>query len=119
MTHSAGPVQSIDRVLDLVELLADSPSGMLLSELAGESGLHISTVHRLLNSLIERGYARKDLSSNRYCLTLRLFEVGCKVSGAMDLLALARPWLDDLSDFSQEAVHLGKPDGAEDRKSVV
>ena len=80
MTHSAGPVQSIDRVLDLVELLADSPSGMLLSELAGESGLHISTVHRLLNSLIERGYARKDLSSNRYCLTLRLFEVGCKVS---------------------------------------
>ena len=58
-----------------MELLADSPSGMLLSELAGESGLHISTVHRLLNSLIERGYARKDLSSNRYCLTLRLFEV--------------------------------------------
>ena len=113
MTHSAGPVQSIDRVLDLVELLSDSPSGMLLRELAGESALHISTVHRLLNSLIERGYARKDLSSNRYCLTLRLFEVGCKVSGAMDLLALARPWLDDLSDFSQEAVHLGKPDGAD------
>lgn len=111
MRSTSGPVQSIDRVLDIIEILAASPGGMLLSDISSLSGLHTSTVHRLLTSLIDRGYARKDRSSGKYCLTMRLFEVGCRVSGAMDLLTLARPWLDELADFSQEAVHLVKRDG--------
>ena len=113
MKSNSGPVQSIDRVLDIIEILSSVPSGMMLSDIASASGLHISTVHRLLTSLIDRGYARKDRFSGKYCLTLRLFEIGCKVSGAMDLLSLARPWLDELADFAQEVVHLVKWDGTE------
>lgn len=113
LRSASGPVQSIDRVFDIIEILATAPSGLLLSDVAAASGLHVSTAHRLLTSLIDRGYARKDHSSGKYCLTLRFFEVGCRVSGAMDLLSLARPLLDALSDFSQEAVHLVKRDGAE------
>lgn len=113
LKSASGPVQSIDRVFDIIEILAAAPSGLLLCDVAASSGLHVSTAHRLLASLIDRGYARKDHSSGKYCLTLRFFEVGCKVSGAMDLLSLARPLLDALSDFSQEAVHLVKRDGAE------
>lgn len=113
MRNTSGPVQSIDRVLDIIEILASAPCGMLLTDIAALSGLHNSTVHRLLTSLIDRGYARKDRTSGKYCLTMRLFEVGCKVSGAMDILSLARPWLDELADLSQEAVHLVKRDGTD------
>lgn len=113
MRSTSGPVQSIDRVLDIIEILAAAPGGMLLSDISSLSGLHTSTAHRLLTSLIDRGYARKDRSNGKYCLTMRLFEVGCRVSGAMDLLTLARSWLDELADFSQEAVHLVKRDGTD------
>ena len=39
------------------------------------TSLHASTAHRLLASLVGRGYARKDLESGRYRLTLRLYEI--------------------------------------------
>ena len=45
------PVQSIDRVFDIVEALSSSPHGMSLTDLAAAVGLHVSTVHRLLASL--------------------------------------------------------------------
>ena len=48
--------------------------GLALSELAAATSLHASTAHRLLASLVGRGYARKDLESGRYRLTLRLYE---------------------------------------------
>ena len=73
MRNTSGPVQSIDRVLDIIEILASAPCGMLLTDIAALSGLHNSTVHRLLTSLIDRGYARKDRTSGKYCLTMRLF----------------------------------------------
>lgn len=114
MDHTnSGPVQSIDRVLDIVETLAAAPQGLALFELGAATGLHVSTAYRLLNALGNRGYVRKDAISGKYRLTLRLFEVGSRVSGTIDLLSAAKPMLDDLSDFTQEAVHLARRDGSD------
>lgn len=107
----ASSVQSVDRTFDLIEILANSSGGMLLTDLAAASSLHISTVHRLISTLISRGYAYKNPNSGRYCLTLRFFEIGCQTSGALDLITMSRPMLDELSDFSQETVHLVKRTG--------
>lgn len=55
---SRGGVQSVDRALDLLLCLATrGPSGV--SELAGSTGLPLGTVHRLLASLADRGFARQ------------------------------------------------------------
>ena len=70
------PVQSIDRVFDIVEALSSSPHGMSLTDLAAAVGLHVSTVHRLLASLSSRGYVQKDIETGKYRLTLKMFEVG-------------------------------------------
>lgn len=109
--NSNAPVQSISRIFDIIEILSLYPSGLPLRDIAFESGLHVSTVHRLLTCLIGRGYARKDPRSGKYCLTLRFFEIGCAVSGALDLVAAAKDQVDALSDFSEEVVHLVKRDG--------
>lgn len=113
MNTSSGSVQSVDRVLDLVETLSTVPQGMALSDLAAATGLHISTAHRLVGALVERGYACKDLESGKYRLTLRLFEVGSQVSGVLSLLETARPMLDDLASFCNEVVHLAEWDGSD------
>lgn len=97
MNGSSGSVQSVARVLDITEALSTAPQGMSLSDLAATTGLHISTTHRLLGVLVERGYACKDQESGKYRLTLRLFEVGSRVSTALNLLTAAEPMLDELA----------------------
>ena len=46
---SAAPVQSIDRVLDIIEILSAAPEGLSIRELSQMTGLHSSTVDRLLH----------------------------------------------------------------------
>lgn len=108
-THSS--VQSIDRVFDIVEALSSVPQGMKLSDLASAINLHISTAHRLVTSLSELGYARKDPASGKYRLTLRMFEIGSRVSDVLSLLPVSKQFLDELANTSQEAVHLVERDG--------
>ena len=52
MAASHTPVQSIDRVLDIIEALSFQPHGMLLNDLSAAVGLHVSTTHRLLVALV-------------------------------------------------------------------
>lgn len=57
---------SLLRGLSLVEALAEAPSPVLLVELAERVRLDSSTVYRLLQILVQEGYAVR-LSSKRYC----------------------------------------------------
>lgn len=109
----ATPVQSIDRILDLVEILSENPGGLILSDLAAKSGLHTSTTHRLLASLVTRGYAVKNPDTGRYRLTLRIFEVGSRVANSSNLLTVSRPILERLQHSTNETVHLVVPDGSD------
>ena len=52
--------------LTLLEALAEHPQGTGVSQMAREVGLPISTVHRLLGNLVERGFVSFDSGSRRY-----------------------------------------------------
>lgn len=75
-------------------------------ELEEQTGLHKSTIHRLLSALIVRGYAAQDQESKKYRLTLRLFELSGRVVDNIDVLEVARGPLEQLRNDSAEAVHL-------------
>ena len=113
MTANAAPVQSIDRVLDIVEALSAAPGGLSLAQLAARVELHPSTAHRLLAALAARGYAQKSPAGGRYRLTLRLFEIGSRVANETGLLSLSRPSLESLRERTGETVHLVVRDGCE------
>src|SRR5512133_589754 len=68
---AAGGVQSIERAFDLLEMLADAGGALGLSELSTVSGLPLPTVHRLMRTLVNRGYVRQE-ASRRYTLGSRL-----------------------------------------------
>lgn len=104
-------VQSVERTFSILEALSQAPSGALLSELSASVGLNKTTVHRLLGSLIELGYASGE--NGRYRLTVKLFEVGARIVNRLDLLTAARPFLEALSTATGEAVHLVVRDGAD------
>ncbi len=68
-------VQSVERALDLLEILAEVGGDAGLSELSEQSGLPLPTIHRLMRTLVARGYARR-LPSRRYALGARMMGLG-------------------------------------------
>ncbi len=59
-------VQSVERALMLLEILASSPGEVGISELAKATSLPTATIHRLLATLVTCGYARRDPGSRKY-----------------------------------------------------
>ena len=105
MTEAAksGGVQSVGRVLDLLEIVGDAGGEIGLSELAARSGLPLPSIHRLVRTLVQRGYMRQ-LPNRRYALGARLVPLG-QVAGTM-LGAWAQPVLTDLVDALGESANL-------------
>jgi DNA-binding IclR family transcriptional regulator len=106
-TGSGRPkVQSVDRTLDVLESLASRRSATGISELSGLVGLHVSTVHRLLATLVDRGYVRQDPDSSRYHLGSRIFTLASAADLHLDLRLVARPYLERLMRASGETANL-------------
>ena len=107
--------QSVEKALQLVEVLASSREPMRLGDLAAACGLPASTTLRLVNTLLLHGYANQDPVTLRYSLTLKFAQIGSQVSSQMDIHNLAHPWLLELSSRCGESCCLA----IEENRQVV
>jgi DNA-binding transcriptional ArsR family regulator len=82
---------SIDKALEVLDVLSASPRGMSLSDLARALRQPPSTVHRLLAVLRRRGYVRQDEETQRYGLTLKMLDLSFKSLGRSELRLHAYP----------------------------
>ena len=99
-------VQSLDRALDLLEALGEA-GDLGVSELAARTGLVVSTAHRLLAGLADRGYVRQVAAHGRYTLGFRVLELASGVQARTAALrAVARPHLEDIRQASSETTNL-------------
>ncbi len=105
MAESAS-VQSLDRAFDLLETLCRSRNGMTIGALSAETGLHKSTVHRLLASMCARGYVQRDAATSVYRAGMRLCELGSYIMENMDVIERARAPMERLGHETGETVHL-------------
>ncbi len=108
--ETKNPVQSAERIFQVMEMLADNGE-MGLMELSAALGLHKSTVHRLLMSLVYMGYAKQDEVTQKYMLSYKVVNMAGKVLERTDILQIAKPYMERLSDLSGEAVHLVQREG--------
>lgn len=88
---ASGSVTSIDKALEVCEVLGGMPSGMSLSDLARALRQPASTVHRLLGVLKKRGYVRQDDETQRYGLTLKMLDLSFRSLGQSELRLHAYP----------------------------
>ena len=108
---SKNPIQVADRIFQVLESLArGGPAGLM--ELSNTLGLHKSTVHRLLNSLIYMGYVRQDEETSHYALTFKILELADLMLNNMDVLTLVHPYLKKLKTLTGETVHFVQIEGA-------
>lgn len=103
-------VQSIDRTLDIIEVLAEERTGLGLTEVAKRVDLHKSTAHRLLSTLARRNYVEKN-KSGTYRIGIKLIEaVSCHIN-SLELQTEARPYIVDITSHLGLTSHLGILDG--------
>ncbi|GAA3034741.1 IclR family transcriptional regulator [Streptosporangium longisporum] len=101
-------VQSVDRALDVLEALAERGGEAGLSEIAARTGLPYGTIHRLLRTLLARGYVRQE-SDRRYALGGALVRLG---GVAERMVAVwAQPYLAKLVELSGETANLAVMEG--------
>ena len=100
---SPGGVQSIYRALDVLECVAGNGGTMAIGEIASATALPLPTIHRLLKTLVERGYMRQ-LRSRRYALGFRLVPLGVSANSMIGLQT--EPILAELADVLGETANL-------------
>lgn len=105
-------IQVIDRLVRLLDLLAEHNAPVALRDLAAQVGLPPSTVHRILNAVVPSGLVER-LDGGQYQLGLRLLELGAKVKERLTVRDVALPYLQQLHDATGESVNLGVRDGDE------
>lgn len=99
-TKRRSGVQSIDRAVRLLELMAEAGGSLRLNDLAEATGLAQPTVHRLLRALVANGHVCQD-ASRQYALGPRLIRLG-ELAG--DGLAVrAKPFLTELVELTGES----------------
>lgn len=104
----ASNVQSVSRTLDLLELLGASDRPLGVVAIAEAVGLPQGTTHRLLQTLLRRGWARQD-RDRRYALgstMLRFAETIHK-----QIAATARPYLQRVVALTGETANLAVLEG--------
>lgn len=101
-----GGVQSVERAIALVEILAQSSGGTSLTDIAQRAGLNISTCHHLLATLMKAGYVAQVPGRRTYALGARVLHLGQAFMRQVDLPRRAQPVLDRLNAVTGEAVHL-------------
>lgn len=105
-------VPALRKGLVLLDLLA-ARGALTLAEAQRASGLNRTMTYRLLRALCETGYVAHDPVARRYALGLRLLHLGAAVTTRLEIAAVARPFLAELREETQETVNLGLLDGNE------
>lgn len=101
-------VQSVERALDVLEALAEQGGEASLSEIAARTGLPYGTIHRLLQTLLSRGYVRQE-SDRRYALGGGLVRLGGVAEGMVGVWA--QPHLTRMVELSGETANLAVLEG--------
>ena len=104
--RSRRSVQSVDRALDLLEALATAEGEVSITALAARTKLHVSTVHRLLATLLRRGYVRQNAETSRYYAGAKLATLAEGRSRYNELRLAARPVLQTLVEATRETANL-------------
>lgn len=103
-------VQSVDRALTILEEVASSEVEVGVTELANKLDLHKSTVHRMLNTLMHKGYIEQNPETEGYKVGLKVFELGSKMFNELEIRDQSL-YLKELMQETNETVHLVVRDG--------
>jgi DNA-binding IclR family transcriptional regulator len=103
--EGAGGVQSVDRAISALEILAKR-GGAGVSEVAAEIGVHKSTAFRLLSALEERDLVQQTTERGKYQLGFGILRLASAIPARLDLVQQSRLELQAMAQRFGETVNL-------------
>lgn len=98
------PASMVDRVVVILGVFEHSAGMLTLGQVSSRSGLPRSSVHRILQQLVDARWLHRV--DNEYTLGLRMFEIGSHVVSRSRLTHVAQPLMQDLSVGTGHVVQL-------------
>jgi DNA-binding IclR family transcriptional regulator len=98
-------IQVIERLVSLLDALADHPDPVSLKELSTRTGLHPSTAHRILNDLVIARFVDRA-EPGTYQLGMRLLELGNLVKARLNVRDAALGPMRELHKATAQPVNL-------------
>jgi IclR family acetate operon transcriptional repressor len=105
----ARPVETVQRAIAVLHVLAESSVDLGNNEIASRAGINGSTVSRLLSTLAGDGLVSRDGATGYFRLGPRLVELGNAALARVDLRELCRPHLEALTAATGETSTLSIP----------
>jgi IclR family transcriptional regulator, KDG regulon repressor len=100
--------------LSVLEAIADMQGeARVIDDVAARVGLTRSNTHRTLQTLMHAGYVERDPVNGGYRGTMKMFALGVRQLGQMDVRKIAPPAMQVLAKETGETVHLSVLDGAD------
>lgn len=104
-SDNSGGVQSVDRAIAILEILAREGSAGV-SEVAAEIGVHKSTAFRLLGALEDRDLVEQNSERGKYQLAFGILRLASAIPGRLDMVQQAQPVIDELAARLDETINI-------------
>lgn len=108
--REAALVQSVDRAVTILELLARTGEAGI-TEIAAELGVHKSTASRLVYTLQARELVEQNGERGRFRVGLGMLRFAGAVTGQLDIVQLGGPVCEALAERLGETVNIAVRDG--------
>ncbi|SPE36177.1 IclR family transcriptional regulator [Burkholderiales bacterium] len=106
-------IQVIDRMMSLLDVLAERSGSVSLKELAQATSLHPSTAHRILNDMVIGRFVDRGEQAGSYRLGMRLLELGNLVKARLSVREAAIEPMRELHRRTGQTVNLSVRQGDE------
>lgn len=97
---------ALEKGLDIIELLASEPEGLKLKDIALSLKKSVSEVFRMVLVLERRRYLKFDVESDRYSLSMKLFEIAHQHVPVQKLVKAASMEMEKLAKTIDQSCHL-------------
>ncbi len=102
-------VAAVQRAVAILGELADARAELGTNEIARRTGINVSTISRILATLVSGGLVEHVAATGRYRLGLGVVRLANAVHERLDIRSLARPYLAELASRTRETVTLSVP----------
>ena len=97
---------ALDKAFQIIELLADHPEGLLVSEMAVALGRSLGELFRIVVVMEEARYLEKSPADDRYRVTYKFLDIAYRATPARRLTAAALPEMQALALTAGQSCHL-------------
>ena len=99
-------MKTIEKAFDILETFLKQKGKIGILELADVTKLNVSTAHRIVSTLVKRGYLNQPEKRGQYSLSPKLLEFSLVIKREMKIREVAFPFLDELNKTVNESVNL-------------